>query len=166
MKKLLKILTLGSVILLAQACGDEVPKSFRGNFQDNDSGTTLTLKASSGTFDTGEGRILSASRSDLGFEDLLAGKPGIYTRFNPVNQKIYEVYWIQANEGTRDRGGDLEWFDAEILYFHMNIENEGPVEVIELIHAEEGTVMLDLKKKRWQMGWPADAPLLQMRRVK
>jgi hypothetical protein len=152
-------------VLLVSACGDRVPAGFRGDFVDARTGSKLTLNAESGVFQTTDGRKLEANRMQMDFEDLAKGTPGIYTRQNPKNTQILEIYWIQPDAASRDQAGGMQWFTAEVLFFRMERETDKPVDVLNLVHSRVGTVMLDTPTKQWQIGWPAGSELLEMRRV-
>lgn len=154
------------LVLALQACGNQVPGGFRGQYVDASTGATLELNAQSGTFVTPQGRSIAGSRLELGFTELQKGKPGLYMRPNPINKDIIEVFWLEPRMETLQEAGQMQWFESTVIYLRLPAKTTEKQEQINLVYTEIGTVMLDVPTRQWQVGWPADALILDMRKRK
>ena len=155
----LAIITSGVI----SACGG-IPAAYRGKYLDPATGTKLELTRSSGTFES-NGRALSAQTEVLDFEKLLAAETGIYMDQDPNDAKYFKIYWIHPNITTRQEAAGLVWYQAEILYTAMDSTREQPVDQILIIYSKDGWIMLDLVRKKPQIGWSANPASYDMRRL-
>ena len=168
----LRVFSTAALALAVSACGDKVPKQFRGEFADASSGTRLKLEAETGSFTTAQGKVLNAQKLKLSYDDLFAGKPGIYLRDNLMDDTLLDIYWIHPIAGTRLSEGGLEYFRAEVIYMRAQKKLPAKIEVVRLIYSAEGLVTLDVEhpnrktRQNWQISWPPGTPALDLKRTK
>jgi len=162
--KMLLAATFLTLLLGAVGCGT-IPSAYRGNFEDTTNNVKLTLEASGGTFTTADGRKIVSDTLSLTSDNLIEGLPGIYTTLNPVYQNRLEIYWVNPDLNTRTQEGGLMWFNAEVFYTLLDINQEDNVDEMEFFHCDQGKVMIDVPTKRWQIGCPADPDYYRLVRV-
>jgi hypothetical protein len=143
-------------------CG-VIPSAYRGNFVDSNTGATLSLTGTSGVFQT-ESKTYTDKATDLKYENLLQGKPGIYVAMSPGDRNELEVYWLAPDFATAQQAAGIMWFQSDVIQTLVDRNQKQKVREIELTQCT-GTVMLDLVNKNWQVGCPADPTHYLMRRV-
>ena len=163
MKKVQNFL-IAATLLILTSCG-VIPESYRGDFEDASAGIKVTLEANKGKMQFSDGQILESDASDLTFEQLLAGKAGIYVSKNPTNENLLDVFWIRPNLASRQESAGLVWYQSEVLYGLMDASRKDPVISVALVHCVDGGVMLDGPTQNWQVGCPAAPKNYQLSRV-
>ncbi|OFZ18961.1 MAG: hypothetical protein A2X94_13510 [Bdellovibrionales bacterium GWB1_55_8] len=154
-----------ALVVIGTACG-VIPSEYRGEFRDSESGASLKLKGRKGVFQTADGRKIESKAKDLEFEKLAQAQGGIYVSSDPGSDSILEVYWVSPDVASRQEAAQLVWFRSEVIYTELNLKTKDKVNTLEFFHCREGTILLDLPTKRWQMGCPGNADYLRMQRVK
>lgn len=144
-----------TVALFASACG-KIPKSYQGNYVDSNTGAKLTLSGSDGTLTTQDGRTLKSEANTLDYGALLKGQSGIYLRPSESDQDVIEIFWLLPKPETRKTENNFVWMSSEVLYTRMNTRHKNAVPNLEMVHCENGTIMLDLPSNTWNGGCPAE----------
>lgn len=158
-KTLVKTLSLLNLLasMTMVGCG-VVPSSYRGYYDDKQAGVSLELRAQGGVFKkwiNGVAQETKADAKDLSFEKLMAAESGLYISTAALYANLTEVYWVQADASTRQEAADLVWFNAEVFFTRIDAQSKDKAQQITLEHCAQGTVMLDVQTKRWQVGCSA-----------
>lgn len=163
--QIMKVLLTLSIAMTAVGCG-VIPSEYRGTFRDSASGTTLVLKAKGGVFTDAQGKSTKAKAQDLKFENLAKGQAGIYVSANSSDKNALEVFWIAPNMETRQEAVGVVWFQSEVIYSLLNMEQKGKASAIDIMRCEKGTVMLDMPNRRFEIGCGANPESFRLSRVK
>lgn len=168
--KLSQVCLLAVVILSTVACG-KVPSAYQGNFEDASTNTKLTLDGNAWTYDSPESGHLEGKAVDMSFDDILAGKSGVYVAPNPQNNQLSDVKWILPNlssqqEAVLRNGTKVIWFNAEVIYTLVDASRKEDVSEINLVHCKNGIVQFALDTKNFISGCPAGTPILSLKRKK
>ncbi|MEK6704194.1 MAG: hypothetical protein AABZ06_00225 [Bdellovibrionota bacterium] len=156
---------IGLAIFSAAAIGcGVIPSAYRGKFQDNAKGAVLELKAGDGMLMLAGGSVMESKAKNLKFEQLMKGQQGIYVSENPAVDGALDVYWVNPDVTTKQQDGDLAWYKSEVVYTVLNVKVKA-VDEIELLRCQDGTILLDLPTKRWQVGCPANPEYYKFQRV-
>lgn len=150
---------------IATGCG-VIPSEYRGEFRDASSGASLELKGKKGEFRTSDGRTITAKAKDLEFEKLVQAEAGIYVSTDAGQKDVLEVYWVSPDGASRQEAAQMVWFRSEVFYTELNLNTKDKVKTLEFFHCREGSVLLDMPTKRWQVGCPDHPTYFKMERVK
>lgn len=172
MKALLRRKLVGVVLLVlasaSAARGGEIPKGYRGVYQDAGASVRLELKESKAVLQVqGASYRADVEREDRAklYEQLLKGKTFVYIPAPKRGEETMEVFWvIPAATGQKAEGG-VTAYRAEVLYMRINREQPQEVSSLKVVFSRDGMVMLDTAARKWQVGWGAQAAEYDMRRV-
>ncbi len=159
------LLAVGIVAITGTACG-VVPKGYRGDYVESESGLRIELSARSGKIISSDGSSQKLKASDVSVEDLKNGKPGIYFSDEMRKDRYLEIFWIQPTAGTSQGQAGLFWYEAQIMQTLVNASVSSSVAEITFKKCSNGRVMIDLPSQTWQAGCPEDAPVLLFKRIR
>ena len=162
---LFKTLAVAGSLAFLSGCGDKIPSSYQGTFQDANAHVSVQLRGGDGDLSLADGRVLKASAQDGNFATLSSGKPGIYMRPNSANSNYVDVIWLNPNVTSKQSNADIVWFQTEILYMELNTKQGGKIEALEFTHCLDGAVEFDTTSKALQFGCPVGAQQINAVRV-
>lgn len=161
-KKIGFFFALIGLLLLSTAC---IPNEYQGLYREARTGATLKLEGTKATFVDADGRSLVANKSPLKFKELIKAKEGLFTRDNPLDKNLTEIYWVRPDSRSVQSAEGLTWYNAEVIHLRVRKDLHDKVQDIELVHSLNGSVILDTPSESVQVGWPAGTEILDMRRV-
>jgi hypothetical protein len=157
MNRMIKMAAISFLSAIALAgCGSDgdVPSAYQGVFQDP-SGVKLDLTSSAAQLVV-EGKTLKMAVAPISYDKLFAGQAGFYI-YQEKDSKLMDVYMVTPDLSTKKDAGGIVYYTTDIIYLQIDLNQKNPVPAITLVHADQGTVMLDTQTKTWQAGWPAQA---------
>jgi len=158
-QKLKSLGILGLVVLLG-ACGMEVPESYRGEFVEASTGLQLKLESKKGILSNSAGVLREQAVRELKFEEVSKAQSGIFMRAVPGDEKAFDVFMLNPKPETRKEGGGLIWMQAEVQYGRFRSDIKEKVNEIQILQSQEALLQLDTVEKKWQIGWPPGALIL------
>lgn len=165
LKTNIQVLLATALTLSGVAC-NEIPKAYRGSFQDRATGTQLQLKASKGLITFTDGRSMQVKATALTFQGLSEGKTGIFVRPNPTHSQMTEMFWVNPRISTRQENQGFVWFESEVLYTLMDNRSKEQISSFDIISCTNGTVMLDTTTQELEVGCPSGPMTFSMERTK
>jgi hypothetical protein len=150
----------GLAVLMLGACGMEVPESYRGEFVEASTGLSLKLESKKGTLSNAAGVLREQAVRELKFDEILKAQSGIFMRAVPGDEKAFDVFMLSPKPETRKEGGGLVWMEAELQYGRFRSDIKEKVAQIQILQTQEALIQLDLVDKKWQIGWPPGALIL------
>lgn len=158
------VLLIIAVAFMSVACG-KVPSNYLGTYVDTQKGAKLELGANEWNMKLLGGREIKNKSEDMSFEVFQKAQAGVYTRDNPQNKELVDVFWVAPRAGSRQEGGGIVWFESEVIYTLLDKNQGDKVNTLHLFHCTNGTVMLDLITQKIQMGCPANPIEYNMKRT-
>lgn len=142
-------------------CGDDndnVPKTYQGTFQgqSDQGGVSLTLTGSDASLSI-EGKTLKGPVNPIDYDKLLNAQAGFYIYQENDKDKVMDVYWVTPDAASKKEAGGLIYYTTDIVYMQIDLNLKDAAPSVTIVHADQGTVMLDTATKKWEAGWPAHA---------
>lgn len=129
------------------------PDEYRGRFRDERTGAQAEIDKKEARFTFAGGTSLQLKTDDLNFKNLKKEKTAALFGEKNDRSKTRDVFVVVPRKGTRKEEAGLIWYSAEIVYLQIDEKMKEPVQYLGLVHAAQGTVLLDTASERFELGW-------------
>lgn len=161
----MKKTAFGLLIALVVTAGCKgVPQAYQGEFEDKTNNIHLELAWNKAAISM-SGRNIENKLAEFKIEDLQAGKAQVYAREHAANKDLIELFWVLPNMSTKQEGGGMTWYEAEI-FVSLADANLQSVTELKLLHCARGMVLIDTVTSQSQIGCPGSADHWSLKKTK